>query len=123
MIVDDDWCELCDEPALPYEDTIDYPLCAGHKIELETGWAWGDFEIDIRYLIIKIFKAVHRGDFQDLKRCAFPGCRKVGHSRHNKDVYLQNRSVVSFCTRHAAHVYIPTTLLDVEIWMLELDFG
>ena len=42
-IIEDDECELCLEPALPYDDASDLPYCAQHKAEMYSNVALEDF--------------------------------------------------------------------------------
>jgi hypothetical protein len=42
-IIEDDECDVCPEPALPYDDNSDLPYCAKHKHEMFTNVALEDF--------------------------------------------------------------------------------
>ena len=126
MIVDDEYCELCDDVAFPYDDETDYALCVVHKIAVETGYDYGDFEIDLDFLITQVRGQVHRGEFDPDKTCSMGYCKKPGAPRHNsenggcRDWFLPRRSVISLCTKDAIGQFFRFGLRDVETWLDEI---
>lgn len=41
----EDACELCDEPAMPYDANTDFPWCPEHAMQMWSGCGSEDFEI------------------------------------------------------------------------------
>lgn len=118
QIIEDDLCEQCDEPAMPYDSYWDIPYCATHAMEYLADVALEDYTeasaelADQAMLVHLTFRAV-----VDSAECC--SCPDRGMSRLAPPEFCF--ATFNACTRHAGMVWMPHELETRETWEYELD--
>lgn len=123
MIVENAVCELCDEPAIPYDADMDYPFCPSHAIQMVTGVGMDDMEISAEGQLMIIQYRIERQLLTVSDRCAFTGCE-------DRNVLIMLKHLYAFpvlsltaamCARHAIFTVTDyTSLLTVKDWTSDL---
>jgi hypothetical protein len=117
-LVEDDECELCDEPALPYDKNADYGFCAEHSLQMITGTGIGDLIIDADLQRIMEVNRLHEGDLPVHTVCSCWGCpdKALPRMKHLLDSPDVLRSVTNLCTLCAMGLFGPDPLLSRRDW-------
>jgi hypothetical protein len=121
-IIEDDECDVCPEPALPYDDFTDLPYCAKHKQEMYTNIALEDFThpaprtlLDIE--LNKLTRLLTDDAASQATICSGSGCLNHGMSRLSPYDYM---SVTMDTCVGCAQEYWTAPYMPDEEWLQDL---
>jgi hypothetical protein len=123
-LIEGDDCELCDEPAIPYDDCDDYGFCAEHAMQMWTAVALPDYIIDAEHEQRCESAKTRRGLVIDNDECAAGWCLNRGTPRLKRLLSSPDMLVYvsTLCPEHAmAMLGNHQELLTVGAWMSELE--
>ena len=124
-IRDDGTCDLCDERALPYNDSTEYGYCVEHSMDIWTGVSSGDFDVDIDHEQIMQHYRVIQAQMKNGHQCTRYDCKEspVPRITNRWDVY--DSISKSLCTPHAASHYFPSEIYphSRQCWLEDVILG
>jgi hypothetical protein len=121
-IIEDDECDVCPEPALPYDDFTDLPYCAKHKQEMYTNIALEDFthpapRVLLQIELDKLTRRLSDDAASQATICSGSGCLNHGMSRLSPYDYM---SVTMDTCVGCAQEYWTAPYMPDEEWLQDL---
>lgn len=115
VVVEDGECEICDEPAVPFDDYTDLPYCAQHQLEYWTNAALEDFtDADMQ---ARIRHEVHRLTTRSFRDTICEECEPADFILTPPGATFPT---IRACIHCASKMWMNAYLLEYEEWALDL---